>query len=179
MRGLGRVQDKQSFHTRSQSDSCLSLQHVFEKTKETHTLTDTLDVTAHPQRNSTQHLVSSKVVFLLDTQTWQWFQLCVLLWKSHAMTQHVSCTLCAPLPRVQVVLSFHACGGNVGDTIQVPLPGWVLQVRCRMQDLIQAQDRSLLALFQRCRHTITCQTCTHAIFMNHSTQGAARCRLRW
>ncbi|MEW5302414.1 MAG: hypothetical protein WDW36_005204 [Sanguina aurantia] len=26
-----------------------------------------------------------------------------------------------------VVLSFHACGGNVGDTIQVPLPGWVLQ----------------------------------------------------
>ncbi|MEW5310658.1 MAG: hypothetical protein WDW38_002434 [Sanguina aurantia] len=28
---------------------------------------------------------------------------------------------------MQVVLSFHACGGNVGDTIQVPLPGWVLQ----------------------------------------------------
>ncbi|GIL55423.1 hypothetical protein Vafri_10981 [Volvox africanus] len=29
--------------------------------------------------------------------------------------------------RVQVVLSFHACGGNVGDTVQIPLPEWVLQ----------------------------------------------------
>lgn len=29
--------------------------------------------------------------------------------------------------KVQVVLSFHACGGNVGDTAQIPLPEWVLQ----------------------------------------------------
>ena len=28
----------------------------------------------------------------------------------------------------QAVLSFHACGGNVGDTTQIPLPSWVLQV---------------------------------------------------
>lgn len=32
--------------------------------------------------------------------------------------------------RVQVVLAFHACGGNVGDVAQVPLPAWVLQVPC-------------------------------------------------
>jgi hypothetical protein len=31
--------------------------------------------------------------------------------------------------RLQAVLSFHACGGNVGDHAQVPLPEWVLQVR--------------------------------------------------
>lgn len=31
--------------------------------------------------------------------------------------------------KLQVVLSFHACGGNVGDMAQVPLPPWVLQVR--------------------------------------------------
>jgi beta-amylase len=31
--------------------------------------------------------------------------------------------------KLQVVLSFHACGGNVGDLAQVPLPSWVLQVR--------------------------------------------------
>ena len=31
--------------------------------------------------------------------------------------------------RLQVVLSFHACGGNVGDSAQVPLPRWVLKVR--------------------------------------------------
>eukprot|EP00198_Chlamydomonas_reinhardtii_P000853 XP_001690188.1 beta-amylase [Chlamydomonas reinhardtii] len=29
--------------------------------------------------------------------------------------------------KVQVVLSFHACGGNVGDTVQIPLPDWVVQ----------------------------------------------------
>ena len=31
--------------------------------------------------------------------------------------------------KLQAVLSFHACGGNVGDLVQVPLPEWVLQVR--------------------------------------------------
>lgn len=30
--------------------------------------------------------------------------------------------------RLQVVMSFHACGGNVGDNAQIPLPRWVLQV---------------------------------------------------
>ncbi len=30
---------------------------------------------------------------------------------------------------VQAVLSFHACGDNVGDTAQIQLPSWVLQVR--------------------------------------------------
>jgi beta-amylase len=29
--------------------------------------------------------------------------------------------------KLQVVLSFHACGGNVGDTAHVPLPSWVVQ----------------------------------------------------
>jgi beta-amylase len=31
--------------------------------------------------------------------------------------------------KLQAVLSFHACGGNVGDLVQIPLPSWVLQVR--------------------------------------------------
>ena len=30
--------------------------------------------------------------------------------------------------RIQAVMSFHACGGNVGDYAQVPLPDWVLKV---------------------------------------------------
>lgn len=29
--------------------------------------------------------------------------------------------------KVQAVMSFHACGGNVGDSTQIPLPQWVLQ----------------------------------------------------
>ena len=31
--------------------------------------------------------------------------------------------------KIQAVLSFHACGGNVGDSAQIPLPPWVLQVQ--------------------------------------------------
>ncbi len=30
--------------------------------------------------------------------------------------------------KLQAVMSFHACGANVGDTAQVPLPAWVLKV---------------------------------------------------
>lgn len=30
--------------------------------------------------------------------------------------------------RIQAVMSFHACGGNVGDYAQIPLPEWVLKV---------------------------------------------------
>ncbi|KAK2943044.1 putative Beta-amylase 3, chloroplastic [Blattamonas nauphoetae] len=30
--------------------------------------------------------------------------------------------------RLQCVMSFHRCGGNVGDTVTIPLPSWVLQV---------------------------------------------------
>ena len=30
--------------------------------------------------------------------------------------------------RIQAVMSFHACGGNVGDYAQIPLPDWVLKV---------------------------------------------------
>lgn len=33
--------------------------------------------------------------------------------------------------KVQAVMSFHACGGNVGDSAQVPLPSWVMKVCCR------------------------------------------------
>ncbi|CAL8469970.1 g9512 [Coccomyxa elongata] len=29
--------------------------------------------------------------------------------------------------KVQAVMSFHACGGNVGDSAQVPLPSWVMK----------------------------------------------------
>lgn len=28
--------------------------------------------------------------------------------------------------KVQATMSFHACGGNVGDTVNIPLPNWVL-----------------------------------------------------
>lgn len=33
-----------------------------------------------------------------------------------------------PFPSPQVVMSFHACGGNVGDNALVPLPAWVHKV---------------------------------------------------
>lgn len=29
--------------------------------------------------------------------------------------------------KIQVVMSFHACGGNIGDDVDIPLPEWVLE----------------------------------------------------
>ena len=37
--------------------------------------------------------------------------------------------------KIQVVLAFHACGGNVGDTAVVPLPSWVLSSGERDPDI--------------------------------------------
>jgi hypothetical protein len=39
--------------------------------------------------------------------------------------------------KVQAVMSFHACGGNIGDNINIPLPQWVLNLE---------KSRSCLAL---------------------------------
>lgn len=30
--------------------------------------------------------------------------------------------------KMQVVMSFHQCGGNVGDVVNIPIPQWVLDV---------------------------------------------------
>ena len=37
--------------------------------------------------------------------------------------------------KVQAVMSFHAAGGNVGDTCKIPLPSWVLAVGERNPDV--------------------------------------------
>ncbi len=45
---------------------------------------------------------------------------------------------------LQAVMSFHACGGNVGDSTQIPLPHWVLQVeRIKAHHLSWASDRGM------------------------------------
>ena len=30
--------------------------------------------------------------------------------------------------KLQAIMSFHQCGGNVGDSVSIPLPKWVLEV---------------------------------------------------
>ncbi|KAF0927911.1 hypothetical protein E2562_036888 [Oryza meyeriana var. granulata] len=37
--------------------------------------------------------------------------------------------------KVQAVMSFHQCGGNVGDSVTIPLPKWVLEEMDKDQDL--------------------------------------------
>ena len=37
--------------------------------------------------------------------------------------------------KLQVVMSFHQCGGNVGDVVNIPLPQWVLEVREKVPDI--------------------------------------------
>lgn len=43
--------------------------------------------------------------------------------------------------KLQVVMSFHQCGGNVGDSCSIPLPPWVLQEISGNPDLVYT-DRS-------------------------------------
>ncbi|CAI0417688.1 unnamed protein product [Linum tenue] len=43
--------------------------------------------------------------------------------------------------KIQVVMSFHQCGGNVGDSCSIPLPPWVLEEISKDPDLVYT-DRS-------------------------------------
>ncbi|KAH0648549.1 hypothetical protein KY285_033797 [Solanum tuberosum] len=43
--------------------------------------------------------------------------------------------------KLQVVMSFHQCGGNVGDSCSIPLPPWVLEEISKNPDLVYT-DRS-------------------------------------
>ena len=43
--------------------------------------------------------------------------------------------------RLQMVMSFHQCGGNVGDSCSIPLPPWVQEEMRRDPDIMY-RDRS-------------------------------------
>ncbi|CAL9086273.1 unnamed protein product [Musa textilis] len=43
--------------------------------------------------------------------------------------------------KLQMVMSFHQCGGNVGDSCSIPLPPWVLEETRRDPDIVHT-DRS-------------------------------------
>ncbi|CAL1376030.1 unnamed protein product [Linum trigynum] len=43
--------------------------------------------------------------------------------------------------KIQMVMSFHQCGGNVGDSCSIPLPPWVLEEISKDPDLVYT-DRS-------------------------------------
>jgi beta-amylase len=43
--------------------------------------------------------------------------------------------------KLQVVMSFHQCGGNVGDSCSIPLPPWVLEEISKNPDIVYT-DRS-------------------------------------
>ncbi|KAJ4784534.1 Beta-amylase [Rhynchospora pubera] len=43
--------------------------------------------------------------------------------------------------KMQMVMSFHQCGGNVGDSCSIPLPPWVLEEMSRDPDIVYT-DRS-------------------------------------
>ena len=66
--------------------------------------------------------------------------------------------------KLQAVMSFHACGGNVGDSALVPLPAWVRKVRhtfircCRAPWPLLAGGCScmLLLSYERARQQACC-----------------------
>jgi len=43
--------------------------------------------------------------------------------------------------KLQAVMSFHGCGGNVGDTCHVSLPAWVLQEAEADPDILYTDPR--------------------------------------
>lgn len=45
------------------------------------------------------------------------------------------------------IMSFHACGGNVGDTVNIPLPKWVEQEGFFYKDAHGSVDREYISLF--------------------------------
>ena len=53
--------------------------------------------------------------------------------------------------KLQAVMSFHACGANVGDTAQVPLPDWVLKVRGRPSRNTHQMKRCMATPERTCR----------------------------
>lgn len=57
--------------------------------------------------------------------------------------------------KLQVVLSFHACGGNVGDTACVPLPSWVLQAGAQDPDIFYTDRPRRDGLGQRNKEYIS------------------------
>lgn len=57
--------------------------------------------------------------------------------------------------KLQVVLAFHACGGNVGDNAEVPLPAWVVSCGERDPDLFFTDRPRELSRGQRNRECIS------------------------
>ncbi|PIN08913.1 Beta-amylase [Handroanthus impetiginosus] len=37
--------------------------------------------------------------------------------------------------RIQAIMSFHQCGGNIGDAVYIPIPEWVVAVREKDPDI--------------------------------------------
>lgn len=46
--------------------------------------------------------------------------------------------------KIQAVMSFHQCGGNVGDTCVIPLPQWVLKLGDLMPDVFFKDSAGVL-----------------------------------
>ena len=79
--------------------------------------------------------------------------------------------------RIQAVMSFHACGGNVGDYAQVPLPEWVLKVKsrlslqsCMIAHAIAPFSSHTMLLANRPKASTTKDEACEAICMVHSAQ---------
>ena len=37
--------------------------------------------------------------------------------------------------KIQAIMSFHQCGGNVGDAVYIPLPKWILEIGVENPDI--------------------------------------------
>ena len=76
--------------------------------------------------NALKHLIAAGVSgIMVDV----WWGLCESKPGEYQFTKYVQLAeLCVALGlKMQATMCFHACGGNVGDSVNIPLPGWVIR----------------------------------------------------
>lgn len=44
--------------------------------------------------------------------------------------------------KIQAIMSFHQCGGNIGDSVYIPLPKWVLEIGENEPDIFYTDKSS-------------------------------------
>jgi len=89
--------------------------------------------------------------------------------------------------KLQTVMSFHRCGGNVGDTCDIPLPSWVLSIGAQTPAIFYTdrEGRSDASFFFICKlapsHLFW--TCAHTACISLSlitmTQTSTRSTFHW
>jgi beta-amylase len=80
--------------------------------------------------------------------------------------------------KVQAVMSFHACGGNIGDSVNIPLPAWITELEANIPELFyrdQRNDPSREYISLSCDHLAVFPRGNSSSAVDVSTRTALEC----